>query len=147
MNPATVTGARDSRVADCSLLDLTTRAHPDVAVVFGTNCPFAIRRVYYLFDVPAGAVRGGHAHRILHQLVIAACGRFDVTLDDGRDQRVLTLDASNRALHLVPGIWRELSNFSAGSICLVMASAPFEEADYLRQYEEFLAFKARPPRR
>ena len=136
--------ARDSSVDDCSVVDLSGRADAGsrIAVAYRLNCPFEIRRVYYLFDVPAGAVRGGHAHHALHQLVIAARGTFDVLLDDGRTRRSVTLGTPTTALHIVPGIWRELFNFSAGSICLVAASALFEEADYVRQYDEFVAFKA-----
>jgi len=119
-----------------------TRSGSLTVVQPGQNCPFQIRRVYYLFDVPAGAVRGGHAHRALHQLVIAASGSFEVSLDDGRDRRTVALNRPDRALHLVPGIWRELRNFSSGSICLVMASETFDESDYFRRHSDFLAFKA-----
>jgi hypothetical protein len=134
--------ATSTNIRDCAVMRLSrSRARDGHLAEHPTSCPFAIRRVYYLFDVPAGAVRGGHAHHALHQLVIAARGSFDVLLDDGRERRTVTLDNPAIALHLVPGIWRELLNFSAGSICLVMASAPFDEADYLRDYGEFVAFK------
>lgn len=106
------------------------------------NCPIEIRRVYYLYDVPGGASRGGHAHRDLHQILVAAGGSFDVLLDDGRNRRTVMLNRPYHALHIVPGIWRELSNFSSGSICLVLASAVYEESDYLRNYESFRSLKS-----
>lgn len=106
------------------------------------NCPFEIRRVYYLYDVPGGAARGGHAHRTLQQLIIAASGSFDVLIDDGRNRRTVILNRPYYALHIVPGIWRELHNFSSGSISLVLASAEFDEQDYIRDHQGFARWKA-----
>jgi WxcM-like, C-terminal len=103
---------------------------------------FEIARVYYLYDVPGGAERGGHAHKALHQLLIAMSGSFDVVLDDGRNRGRCHLNRSYRGLYLPPMIWREMDNFSSGSVCLVLASAPFDEADYMRDYDEFLAAAA-----
>lgn len=108
----------------------------------GHDRAFTMRRIYFLFDVPAGSVRGGHAHRTLHQLVVAPSGSFDVVIDDGRARRTVALNRPDVALHLVPGIWRELENFSAGSVCLVAASDVYDEDDYVRDRDEFLAFKA-----
>jgi hypothetical protein len=103
------------------------------------HIPFDIQRVYYLYDVPGGAERGGHAHRALHQLIIAMSGSFDVVLDDGR-QRVRThLNRSYVGLYICPMIWRELDNFSSGSVCMVLASNRYAESDYFRDYGEFLA--------
>ncbi|MFL5340647.1 MAG: sugar 3,4-ketoisomerase [Gemmataceae bacterium] len=102
------------------------------------HVPFEIRRVYYLYDVPAGAERGGHAHRTLHQIIIPLSGSFDVILDDGANWRRFRLDRPYRGLYVCPLTWRELSNFSSGSVCLVLASAPFDEGDYVRDYREFL---------
>jgi len=102
------------------------------------HAPFEIRRVYYLYDVPAGAERGGHAHYALHQLIIPLSGSFDVILDDGRGWRRFRLDRPYRGLYVAPLTWRELSNFSSGSVCLVLASAPYEESDYIRDYRAFL---------
>lgn len=99
--------------------------------------PFPIRRVYYLFGVPEGGERGGHAHRALRQLLIAVAGSFEVVLDDGVRQRRVRLDSPSTGLLIVPGIWRELEAFSAGAVCLVLASEPYDEADYWRDYEEF----------
>lgn len=108
----------------------------------GKTCPFPIRRVYYLYDVPGGSSRGGHAHRGLHQLIVAAGGSFEVLIDDGRNRRTIFLNRPYYALQLYPGIWRELHNFSSGSVCLVLASEKFEEQDYLRDYDEFRRWKA-----
>lgn len=103
------------------------------------HVPFPIARVYYLYDVPEGAARGGHAHRELEQLIIPIGGSFDVIVDDGSERRRITLDNPRLGLHLPRMIWRELESFSAGSFCLVLASAYYDEADYFRDYDEFLA--------
>ncbi len=98
---------------------------------------FDIQRVYYLYDVPGGAERGGHAHRTLRQLIIAVSGSFDVVLDDGHERTSIHLNRANLGLYLAPMIWREIENFSGGSVCLVLASAPYDESDYMRDYENF----------
>lgn len=103
----------------------------------GIHIPFEVRRVYFLYDVPAGAARGGHGHKELRQLMIAAAGSFDVILDDGFSRKRLTLSDPSEGLLICPMIWRELENFSAGSTCLVLASLPYDESDYYRHYEEF----------
>ncbi len=100
--------------------------------------PFDIRRVYYLYDLPGGAERGGHAHRGLFQLIIAASGSFDVMLDDGGHRRVQHLNRSYLGLLVTPMIWRDIGNFSSGSVCLVLASEFYAESDYIRDYPEFL---------
>ena len=100
--------------------------------------PFDIARVYYLYDVPGGAERGGHAHKGLQQLIIAMSGSFDVVLDDGRNKRRVHLNRSYYGLYVCPMIWRELDNFSSGSVCLVLASNKYDEADYYRDYQQFL---------
>ena len=105
------------------------------------NLPFAIRRIYYLYDVPMGAGRGGHAHYDLHQYIISASGSFTFILDDGTKKKEVFLNHPNKALHIVPGIWREMKDFSSGSICLVLASTNYIESDYIRNYEEFLNYK------
>jgi dTDP-4-dehydrorhamnose 3,5-epimerase-like enzyme len=102
------------------------------------HVPFEIRRVYYLYDVPAGAARGGHAHRELEQVLIAVSGSFDVLLDDGRRSETVSLNRPFVGLYMSNMIWRELLNFSSGSVCLVLASEPFEEADYIREHAEFV---------
>lgn len=105
------------------------------------NLPFEVRRIYYLYDVPGGESRGGHAHKELSQLIIAASGSFDVLLDDGENKKVVTLNRPYFGLLVVPGIWRELLEFSSGAICLVLASHKYEESDYIREYAQFMEFK------
>ena len=107
----------------------------------GNNIPFDVKRIYYLYDIPGGESRGGHAHYKLDQYIIAASGAFDVLLDDGNNNKKFTLNTPNMALHIVPGMWRELNNFSSGSICLVLASNKFDEKDYIRDYNKFLTIK------
>lgn len=99
--------------------------------------PFHIQRVYYLYDVPGGAERGGHAHKQLHQLIVAISGSFDVILDDGCEKKKIHLNRPYEALYVCPMIWRELNNFSSGSVCLVLASNQYTEDDYYRDYSEF----------
>jgi dTDP-4-dehydrorhamnose 3,5-epimerase-like enzyme len=99
---------------------------------------FAIQRVYYLYDVPGGSERGGHAHKGLHQLIIAMSGSFDVVLDDGETKRRFHLNRSYNGLYVCPMIWRELDNFSSGSVCMVLASNYYDESDYYRDYGEFI---------
>jgi hypothetical protein len=104
----------------------------------GRHLPFEIRRVYYLYDVPGGASRAGHGHRRLEQFIIAISGSFDVTLDDGREQQRYHLNRSYYGLYVGPMMWREIDNFSSGSVCLVLASDYYHEADYFRDYKDFL---------
>ncbi len=104
----------------------------------GATIPFEIARVYYLYDVPGGAHRGGHAHRNLEQVIIAASGSFDVHLNDGFRQQTVSLNRSYYGLYMKNMVWRELHNFSSGAICLVLASQHYEESDYIREYNEFL---------
>jgi dTDP-4-dehydrorhamnose 3,5-epimerase-like enzyme len=103
--------------------------------------PFEMRRVYYLYDIPSGGRRGGHSHKEQQELLVALSGSFDVVLNDGRNQKKVTLNKPNQGLLIPNGIWRELENFSSGSVCLVIASEVFVEADYIRDYEEFLLSK------
>jgi dTDP-4-dehydrorhamnose 3,5-epimerase-like enzyme len=102
------------------------------------HIPFDIARVYYLYDVPGGAERGGHAHKELHQLIIAMSGSFDVVLDDGKEKRRFHLNRSYYGLYVCPMMWRELDNFSSGSVCMVLASNYYDESDYYRDYQDFL---------
>jgi hypothetical protein len=105
------------------------------------NIPFDIRRVYYLYDVPNRADRGGHAHKALHQLVVAISGSFDIELFDGFSSIKYTLNQPDQGLLIVPGIWRNLNNFSGGGICLVLASHEYNEKDYIRDFNEFVKLK------
>ncbi len=102
------------------------------------HVPFDFQRIYYLYDVPGGAERGGHAHKDLHQLIISISGSFDVLLDDGRNKNRFQLNRPFYGLYVCPLIWRELINFSSGSVCMVLASNIYDEADYYRDYSEFL---------
>ena len=103
------------------------------------HIPFDIRRVYYLYDVPGGSERGGHAHKGLHQLVIAMSGSFEVVLDDGGEKKRFHLNRSFYGLYVCPMMWRELDNFSSGSVCMVLASNRYAEDDYYRDYDEYLS--------
>ncbi len=104
----------------------------------GTHVPFDIKRVYYLYDVPGGAERAGHAHKELYQLVIAMAGSFDIHLDDGHNKKTIHLNRSYYGLYICPMIWRTIDNFSSGSVCMVLASAVYDESDYYRDYDEFM---------
>jgi dTDP-4-dehydrorhamnose 3,5-epimerase-like enzyme len=104
----------------------------------GRHIPFEIKRTYYLYDVPGGATRAGHGHKALHQLMIAMSGSFDVTLDDGFEKKVIHLNRSYNGLYIPPMMWRDLDNFSSGAVCMVLASAFYDEEDYFRNYDDFL---------
>lgn len=115
----------------------------NLSVIEGNTIPFELKRVYYLYDVPSGSERGGHSHKMQQELLVALSGSFDVILKDGILEKTVTLNKPNVGLLISTGIWRELQNFSSGSICLVMASDVFDEADYVRDYEEFVLSKNR----
>lgn len=132
-------------VHDCKIIQLD-RHHSDrkgdiCVVENGETLPFDIKRVYYLYDVPGGVERGGHAHKALFQLIVAASGSFSVTLDDGKENRSFALNRPYQGLLVVPGIWRDLSDFSSGSVCMVLASEKYDAEDYIRNYEEYIAYK------
>lgn len=114
----------------------------NLSVIEKEVVPFEIKRVYYLYDVPAGAERGGHAHKKLQQFLVALAGSFDVILNDGKVEKTVTLNKPFEGLLITNGIWRELKNFSSGAVCLVVASDVFEEADYIRDFEDFLAISS-----
>ena len=125
----------------CKLIDLPKIHDARGNLTFaegGRHVPFEFKRVYYLYDVPGGAERGGHAHKDLHQLIIAMSGSFDIVLDDGRQKKRIHLARSYYGLYVCPMIWREMDNFSSGAVCLVLASNLYDEADYYRDYQEFL---------
>jgi hypothetical protein len=131
-------------LTECKIIDLPKIADPRGNLTFiegGRHVPFEIKRVYYLYDVPGGAERGGHAHRALHQLIIAMSGSFDVILKDGTQQQRFHLNRSYSGLLICPMIWREIDNFSSGSVCMVLASNFYAESDYYRNYNEFLKAK------
>ncbi len=125
----------------CKIYELPRTADPrgNLTFIEGENhVPFPIARVYYLYDVPGGAERGGHAHKELKQLIIAMSGSFDIHLDDGKNKKTFHLNRSYIGLYVCPMIWRELDNFSSGSVCMVLASNRYDEADYYRDYSDFI---------
>lgn len=131
-------------IHDCKLIDLRKISDPrgNLTVIEGNrDVPFDIKRVYYLYDVPGGESRGAHAHKALNQLLIAANGSFSVTLDDGKEKVTYNLKRSYYGLLIVPGIWRDLDDFSSGSVCLCLASEHYKMEDYIRDYDEFLKYK------
>ncbi|WP_288360973.1 FdtA/QdtA family cupin domain-containing protein [uncultured Bacteroides sp.] len=135
---------KGSRVFDCTMIEMDQHHHitGNITVVENEKTiPFEVKRVYYLYDIPGGESRGGHAHRALSQLIMAVSGSFTVTLDDGSVKRTFTLNRPYQGLYILPGIWRTLDDFSSGSVCLVMASEKYSEDDYIREYEDFIKYK------
>lgn len=131
-------------IHDCKLIDLpkiSERKGAITPIYGGEQVPFEIRRVYYLYDVPGGESRGGHAHLKLQQLVVSVMGAFDVVVDDGHGKKRFHLDRAYYGLYIPAMIWRELENFSSGGICLVLASEAYDEADYIRDYNTFIQAK------
>ena len=125
----------------CKIIDLPTIKNPKGNLTFieaGRHIPFDVRRVYYLYDIPGGEDRGGHAHRALHQLIIAMSGSFDIRLDDGRAKKTVHMNRSYYGLYICPMIWREIDNFSSGAVCMALASEFYDEADYYRDYDLFI---------
>lgn len=135
---------KETTIADCRIIDLR-KIHDvrgNLTPIEGNgDVPFDIKRVYYLYDVPSGESRGAHAHKELHQLIIAANGSFTITLDDGKNKKAFTLNRPYQGLLIVPGIWRDLDDFSSGAVLLCLASEHYEADDYIRDYEEFLTLK------
>jgi hypothetical protein len=130
-------------VYDCVILPLSkihNRAGNITIVEENKNVPFNVRRIYYLYDIPGGADRGGHAHKKLYQLIVAASGAFNVLLDDGKNKKIVMLNRPDYGLMIVPGIWRELFEFSSGAICLVLASQKYDQNDYISEYDQFVKF-------
>lgn len=128
-------------IKDCIIIDLPKISDPRGNLSFvesNRHIPFEIKRIYYLYDVPGGESRGGHAHKQLQQLIIAINGSFDVLLDDGRNKKKVTLNRSYQGLYVSTMVWRELNNFSSGSVCVVLASELYSEDDYYRDYDEFV---------
>lgn len=136
--------SRKSTINECKLIDL--RKIHDVRgnltpVEGGIDIPFDMKRIYYLYDVPSGESRGAHAHKELRQLIIAANGSFTITLDDGKNKKAINLNRPYQGLLIVPGIWRDLDDFSSGAVLLCLASEHYIAEDYIRDYEEFLKYK------
>lgn len=130
----------ESSVYNCNVIKLPKQTNPAGNLTFIENerhIPFTVKRVYYLYDIPCGEARGGHAHYNLRQLLVATSGSFDVLIDDGENKKMVTLNRPDYGLLIVPGIWRELTNFSSGATCFVLASHAYDESDYIRNYDEF----------
>ena len=135
---------KNSSIYNCPIIPLNkihNRAGNITIIEGEENIPFPIRRIYYLYDIPGGESRGGHGHKELYQLIVAASGSFDVLLDDGQNKKIVKLNRPNYGLLIVPGIWRELFEFSSGSVCLVLASHKYNENDYFRDYDQFIKSK------
>lgn len=132
-------------IHDILIIDIT-KVHDtrgNLSVIEGDALPYEMKRVYYLYDIPSGGRRGGHSHKNQQEFLVALSGSFDVILNDGNEQKKVTLNKPNMGLLIVNGIWRELENFSSGSVCLVLASEVFKEEDYIRNYEDFKLSKNR----
>lgn len=130
-------------VNDCSVIELpkiNNRAGNITPVHGNKEIPFEINRIFYLYDIPGGESRGAHAHKDCHQFLIAASGAFEIDLDDGVSKRTVSLNRPNFGLHIPPGIWAAEKGFSSGAICLVLASHTYNEADYIRKYEDFIQY-------
>ncbi len=135
---------KNSTVDDCKIIQLSkihNRAGNITIIENNLDIPFEVKRIYYLYDIPSNETRGGHAHKELYQLVIGASGSFNINLNDGVNDKTIFLNRPDFGLLIVPGIWRDLSDFSSGSVCLVFASEVYSENDYIRDYEEFLTLK------
>lgn len=135
---------RHTTIDDCRIIELRKISDPRgnlTPIEGGQDLPFDVKRVYYLYDVPSGQSRGGHAHKALQQLIIAANGSFTLTLDDGQNKKSVTLNRPYQGLLIVPGIWRVLDDFSSGAVLLCLASEHYDEADYIRNYREFKKYK------
>lgn len=136
--------SKKSTVFDCNIIHLRrihNRAGNITPVENNIHVPFDVKRIYYLYDIPGGESRAAHAHKQLEQFIVAASGSFDITIDDGINKKTIQLNRPYMGLHIEPGIWRDISNFSSGAICLVLASAHYNESDYMRDYEVFKCFK------
>lgn len=130
-------------IEDCKLIEIPKiqDRRGNLSVIEGNSIPFEFKRVYYLFDIPSGSKRGGHAHKKQQAFMVSLSGSFDVVLKDGKNKKKVTLNRPNQGLLITEGIWRELENFSSGSVCLVLSSGLFDESDYIREYKDFRLLK------
>lgn len=135
---------KKTSIYDCSIIQIDKHHHEkgNISVIEnGKTIPFHVKRVFYLYDIPGGESRGGHAHKTNKQFIVAASGSFDVILDDGELKRTFSINRPYHGLLVAPGIWGEINNFSSGSVCLVLASEQYSEEDYIRDYNEYKTYK------
>jgi len=135
---------RKNNVFDCSVIELqkiSSRAGNITPVSNGVCIPFDIKRIFYIYDIPGGEDRGAHAHKECHQFLIAASGSFEIELNDGHSKRTISLNRPYYGLHIPPGVWAAEKGFSSGAVCLVLTSHKYNEADYIRDYDDYLEFK------
>lgn len=136
--------SKKTTIYDCTLLHfpkIKNRAGNLTPLHSEVDIPFKLKRIFYLYDIPGGEDRGAHSHKKCHQLIVAASGSFNVYLDDGNNNKTVSLNRPYMGIHIPPGIWAAEQSFSSGSICLVLTSEKFEETDYIRKYKDFLKFK------
>ncbi len=139
-----IVAVKAATIDDCALLTLprhSERSGSLTSLENSKDIPFDVKRIFYLYDIPGGENRGGHAHKECHQMLVAASGAFDVKVSDGKNEKIYRLDRPYYGLHVPPGVWAEELNFSSGSICLVLTSHEFDESDYWRSYGKYLEFK------
>ena len=130
-------------LSQCTIFDFPKITDPRGNLTFveeNRSIPFPVKRVYWTYDVPGGETRGGHAHKKLHQMLIAVSGSFHVVLDNGEEKRTILLNHPWQGLHIVPGVWRVLEDFSSGAVCMVIASEYYDEQDYIYEYDDFLKY-------
>lgn len=135
---------KEASIYDCSIIELPrlkNRAGNITVVNNNDNIPFEIKRVFYIYDIPGGEDRGAHSHKNCHQFLVAVSGSFEVEMNDGTNKRTITLNRPYYGLHIPPGIWAAEKGFSSGAVCLVLASHKYDEKDYIRDYENFKAYK------
>ena len=136
---------KQTTIDDCKIVQLpiiaSDRKGSITPIYNNIHIPFDVQRVYYIYDVPSGSERGGHGHKELQQLIVAASGSFDVILNDGKNKRTFALNRPSNGLLVAPMLWREIKNFSGGGICLLLASLPYDEKDYFRNFDEFMKVK------
>ncbi|WP_352421232.1 FdtA/QdtA family cupin domain-containing protein [Proteiniphilum sp.] len=131
-------------IYDCSIIEIEKHQHEkgNISVIENRkSIPFDVKRVFYLYDIPGGEDRGAHAHKECHQFMVAVSGAFDIVLDDGKSKRIVTLNRPYFGLHIPPGIWAGEIGFSSGAVCLVLTSHPYDEGDYIRDYNQFFSYK------
>lgn len=136
--------SKKSTIDECKIIDLRKISDPRgnlTPIEGGVDIPFDVKRIYYLYDVPSGESRGAHAHKELRQLIIAANGSFTITLDDGTKKKSFTLNRPYQGLLIIPGIWRDLDDFSSGAVLLCLASEHYQAEDYIRNYQDFVNYK------